>query len=153
VRDFSDGLRIRSASAVAIMFGVLTVLSDRRIILGPPAAAVEAVPIVQWFNFGAGFAYVLAGGLLAGKPWAIWLATIIPLSTIAIFGAFGAPILLGEPHGARTIVGMMLRMVIWQAITFIAWRAAPAAAGSLQDCRGSPQIARKAAPTRMRETP
>lgn len=152
MRDFSDGWGLRGASAAAIIFGVLTLLSDERILLGPPAAAGEAVPFVQWFNFVAGFAYVLAGGgLLAGKPWAVWLATIIALSTITVFGALGVHILLGEPHEARTIVGMMLRMVVWQAITIIVWRAALATDGDLQECRSSSRIIRTQALVRPRK--
>jgi hypothetical protein len=120
--------------------------------LGLPAAAGEAVPFVRWFNFGAGFAYILAGGgLLAGKPWAVWLATIIVLSTITVFGAFGVHILLGEPHEARMNVGMMLRMVVWQAITIIAWRAALATDGSLQECRSRARIVRMPALARKRQ--
>lgn len=154
MRDFSDGWGLRGASAAAIMFGVLTVLSDGRILLGPPAAAGEAVPFVHWFNFGAGFAYVLAGGgLLTGKPWAVWLATIIALSTIMVFGAFGVHILLGRPYEAHTIGGMMLRMVAWQIITIIAWRSALTTDGGLQECRSSLQVMRTPTRARLRERP
>jgi hypothetical protein len=78
-------LNIRSAGIaagiLAILFGVLTIASGGRALFGDEAARKAvgaAVPFVLWFNFGAGFAYVLAGiGLLMKRRWAVWLSALI----------------------------------------------------------------------------
>ena len=57
-------MTLRIAALVAVVFGIATVFSGGRVLFGPEAARVAAgavVPFVLWFNFVAGFAYVLAG--------------------------------------------------------------------------------------------
>lgn len=57
--------------------------------LGDTLIAVTGVPFVLWFNFAAGFAYVLAGiGLWRGAGWAPMLAIAIATATVAVFAAF-----------------------------------------------------------------
>ena len=49
------------------------------------------IGFVLWFNFLAGFAYVVAGvGLLAMQRWALWLSVAIAAATLLVFIAFGA---------------------------------------------------------------
>jgi hypothetical protein len=127
VQDPVGGRGLRAAAGAAILFGLLTVLSGGRAWFDPSAGG-EEVPFVVWFNYGAGFAYVLAGvGLLAREPWAVWLAGAIAVATTGVFGAVGIHLLLGGDCGSRTIAAMMLRTVVWQAITIMAWRGALAA--------------------------
>jgi len=53
-------------AAVATVFGLLTIVSGGRALFGGVDMGA-AVPFVLWFNFLAGFAYVLAGiGLWRG---------------------------------------------------------------------------------------
>ena len=70
------GLRI--AAAVAVAFGLLTLMEGGTVLFGSEAArrgAGHYVPFVLWFNFLAGFVYVVAGaGLWAHRRWAVWLA-------------------------------------------------------------------------------
>lgn len=64
------------ASGVAVVFGLATVISGGRALFGG-ADMGAVVPFVLWFNFVAGFAYLLAGiGLWRG----IWVA----ISTVAV---------------------------------------------------------------------
>ena len=66
-------LGIRIISVIAVLFGLLTILSGGRVLFGDPvarAAAGNTVPFVLWFNFGAGFAYVAVGiGLFLKTRW------------------------------------------------------------------------------------
>lgn len=79
------------AAIVAVLFGILTVLSGGRALFGGETARADvgdAVTFVLWFNFGAGFIYVLAGiGLVLWRWWAAPLSAAI--ATLAIFAAFG----------------------------------------------------------------
>ena len=81
------GLRLWAISLVAIGFGLLTLKEGGTILFGDDvarAAAGNYVPFVLWFNFLAGFAYVVAGaGLWLSQRWAVWLAI-----TIAVASAF-----------------------------------------------------------------
>ena len=73
------GLQIWAISLVAIGFGLLTIKEGGTILFGNDvahAAAGNYVPFVLWFNFLAGFAYVVAGaGLWLSQRWAVWLIT------------------------------------------------------------------------------
>lgn len=68
-------------SLVALGFGLLTIGEGGAVLLGDEAARVAAgnfVPFVLWFNFSAGFAYVVAGvGFWMQRRWAAWLAVAI----------------------------------------------------------------------------
>lgn len=76
------------AATVAMVFGLLTVISGGRALFGGVDMGA-VVPFVLWFNFAAGFAYVLAGiGLWRGTQWALGLSLAIALATAAVFAAF-----------------------------------------------------------------
>ncbi|MCC7320781.1 MAG: hypothetical protein IT542_07365 [Rubellimicrobium sp.] len=114
---------ITIAAAVAVVFGILTIVSGARALFGPgdPGAAV---PFVLWFNFVAGFAYVLAGiGLWLGARWAPALALVIAVATVAVFAAFLWHVTQGDPWMGRTMGAMVLRAGVWIWIALVARRA------------------------------
>jgi hypothetical protein len=116
----------RAVALVAVLFGLVT-LREGGMTLSGDEAAVEAagnyVPFVLWFNFAAGFAYVVAGiGLWLQKHWAVWLAVAIAAATALTFAAFGAHIYSGGAYEKRTVVAMSLRTLVWVTIAAIAWR-------------------------------
>ena len=87
-------------------------------------AAGDYVPFVLWFNFLAGFAYVIAGvGLFLWRGWAVKLSQLIALATVLVFVAFGLHILIGGSYELRTIGAMSLRSVLWLTIAFFSNRA------------------------------
>jgi hypothetical protein len=59
---------------LAVAFGLLTLKEGGSVLFGSDvarAAAGACVPFVLWFNFGAGFAYVVAGlGMGLRQRWA-----------------------------------------------------------------------------------
>lgn len=119
-------LRTWAIPLVAVAFGLLTIKEGGAILFGGEAARVAAgnyVPFVLWFNFMAGFAYVVAGvGLWLQQRWATRLAIIIAAATALIFAAFGAHILSGGAFEPRTVVAMSLRTLVWTTIAAIVWR-------------------------------
>jgi hypothetical protein len=124
VRKSQMGLRI--AAGVAVVFGLLTVVSGGRALFGGPearAAVGKAVPFVLWFNTLAGFAYVAAGiGLFARKRWAVWLSMTILLATVVVFAAFGLHVFQGGAYETRTVGAMTLRAAVWLVIAAVAVR-------------------------------
>lgn len=115
-------------SWVAAGFALLTIKEGGTILFGDEAARTAAgsyVPFVLWFNFLAGFAYVIAGiGLWARQRWAARLAIAIAAATALVFAAFGVHIYAGGAYEMRTVMAMSLRTLVWTAIAVIAWRTA-----------------------------
>ena len=113
-------------SIVAILFGLLTIKSGGSVIFvdGPDRlAAGNYIPFVVWFNFLAGFIYLVAGaGLWLKKQWAIRLSIFIAVATVIVFVAFGIAVLIGQAYEMRTVVAMSLRTFIWSVISLIAYR-------------------------------
>ncbi|MGE0854322.1 MAG: hypothetical protein AB7O44_32760 [Hyphomicrobiaceae bacterium] len=112
------------AGVVALLFGLLTIASGGQALFGDEAARKAvgaAVPFVLWFNFGAGFAYVVAGiGLLLRLPWAVWLSALIAAATALVFLAFGVHVLFGGSYEMRTVGAMALRSLVWIGIAVVA---------------------------------
>lgn len=119
-------------SLIAVAFGVLTIREGGAVLLHDGtarAAAGNYVPFVLWFNFVAGFAYVVAGaGLWMRQRWATWLAVAIAAATACVFAAFGLHVYSGGAYEQRTIIAMSLRTLVWAGIATMAWRLQVAAA-------------------------
>ncbi len=109
---------------VAILFGVATILVGGKTLVADPGLADDVVPFVLWFNFAAGFAYVIAGyGILVWRRWAAWLSVAIAVATVAAFVVFGVHVALGGSFAARTVGAMTLRSLVWIVIAVAACRA------------------------------
>ncbi|MGE0629890.1 MAG: hypothetical protein AB7O43_18965 [Hyphomicrobiaceae bacterium] len=113
---------LKVAAAVAVIFGLLTIVSGgRALFAGADMGAV--VPFVLRFNFAAGFAYILAGvGLWRGTGWGRALSAGIALATAAVFAAFLLHVWQGGAYEARTMGAMILRTGVWIAIAALAIR-------------------------------
>lgn len=119
-------LLLRAISLVATLFGLMTLKEGGTVLFGGEAARIAAgnyVPFVLWFNFVAGFAYVVAGaGLWLQQRWAVWLAVVIAIATALIFVAFGAYAYSGGEYEQRTVIAMTLRTLIWIVIATMSTR-------------------------------
>jgi hypothetical protein len=115
-----------AAGAVAVAFGLLTIRAGGAVLFGAEAAREAAgnyVPFVVWFNFLAGFVYVIAGvGLFARARWAAHLALAIAAATLIVFIAFGVHVATGGSYELRTVIAMKLRGALWLAIAAVAYR-------------------------------
>lgn len=122
--DRSPGVWI--VTVIALVFGMLTIKSGGSVLFIDGAARQAAgnyVPFVLWFNFLAGFAYLLAGaGLFMRKDWAPWLSIFIAGATIFVFALFGLHVLNDGAYEFRTVVAMSLRTVVWVLIATFAYR-------------------------------
>ena len=120
------GFRVWAISLVAVGFGLLTIKEGGTVLFGGEAARAAAgnyVPFVLWFNFVAGFAYVVAGaGMWMQQRWGAWLAVAIVAATALTFAVFGAHVYSGGAYEPRTVIAMSLRTLVWAAIAIIAWR-------------------------------
>ena len=117
---------IWAISLLAVVFGLMTLKEGGAVLFGSGEARTAAgnyVPFVLWFNFVAGFAYVVAGvGIWLQRRWAAGLALVIAAATALVFAAFGVHVLAGGEYELRTVVAMSLRTLVWAAIALIARR-------------------------------
>ncbi len=113
-------------AAVALVFGLVTIVSGGKVLFGGEAtreAAGNYMPFVVGFNFLAGFAYVIAAvGLALGQLWAERLALGIAAITALVFIYFGLFVLSGAPFEMRTVGAMTLRTALWAGIAWFACR-------------------------------
>ena len=120
------GIWMRVIALIAIAFGLLTIREGGAVLFFDGAARAAAgsyVPFVLWFNFLAGFAYVIAGaGLWLRHRWAVWLAVVIAAATAFAFAAFGAHVYAGGAYEMRTVIAMSFRTLVWVVIAAISWR-------------------------------
>lgn len=122
--DQSIGIWV--VTVIAIVFGLLTIKSGGSVLFVDGIARKDAgnyVPFVLWFNFLAGFAYLLAGaGLFMQKQWAAWISIFIVVATIFVFALLGFHILNEKMYEGRTVAAMSLRTVVWALIAMFAYR-------------------------------
>ncbi len=120
------GWGLKVAGAIGLVFGLLTIFSGGTALFGGEAARAavgNAVPFVLWFNFIAGFFYVLAGlGLLLRRRWAVWLSIAIAVATGLVLAAFGLHVAGGGLYETRTVGAMLLRTAVWASIAAVSWR-------------------------------
>ena len=113
-------------TSIAVLFGLLTIKAGGSVLFidgQDRQAAGNYVPFVVWFNFLAGFLYIIAGaGLWLQKRWAVWLSVFITLATLIVFAAFGIVVINGEAYEVRTVAAMSLRTVVWALISMFAYR-------------------------------
>lgn len=111
---------------IAVLFGLLTIKSGGMVLFVDGEAREQAgnyVPFVLWFNFIAGFAYLIAGaGLWKQQRWAAWLAILIAVATLVVFALFALHILDGGSHEQRTVIAMSARSLIWILIATFAYK-------------------------------
>ena len=120
---------IKAVAIFAVLFGVLTLFSGGQVLFVDGVGRADAgnyVPVVLWFNFIAGFLYIIAGiGLYLWRGWAVDLSMFISVATIAMFALFAVMIWSGVAWEPRTLAAMVLRSGVWLAIAFYAkalWR-------------------------------
>lgn len=126
-RDLRRGTGLRMAGAAAAVLGVMTVLSGGTVLFGGDQLsrlAGNVVSFVLWFNFLAGFAYVMTGiGLWFARGWARWMAIAILIGTAVVLCAFLVYVSQGGPHETRTLVALIFRTGFWAIVTSTALRA------------------------------
>ncbi len=111
---------------IAILFGLMTIKEGGTVLFTEAGklGAGNYVPFVLWFNFIAGFAYIMAGiALFRLKSCVRRLATVIAASTVIVFILFGVHIFNGGAYELRTVAAMSIRSLLWVSVAVAALRA------------------------------
>lgn len=102
---------------LAAAFGLMTITSGGGVLFFGNAArelAGDFVGFVVWFNFLAGFFYVIAGyGVFRWQRWAFPLSAAIAGLTVLAFAGFGIHVISGGSFEPRTVGAMFLRSGVW----------------------------------------
>jgi len=110
------------AAIAAAVFGVATIVSGAGTLFGPQevrAAAGAVVQFVLWFNFLAGFAYLVgAYALYRRRRWALGGAATIAGATAIVAIAFTVYTVSGGAFSWRTPGALLLRFGFWMAIAW-----------------------------------
>ncbi len=113
-------------AVVAVLFGLLTIKSGGSVIFIDGVdrqAAGHYVSFVVWFNFLAGFIYVITGiGLWMQKQWAVRLSIVIVIATLIVYAILGLHISGGGLYEMRTVIAMGFRSIIWVLIASYAYK-------------------------------
>lgn len=119
-------LLVNAVGIFATLFGIVTVASGGTALFGSAEAkamAGDVVGFVLWFNFLAGFLYVMAGiGLYARQHWAHRLALFIAVASTLVLLALGWHVVSGNAYEIRTVAAMLFRSVVWIVIALLSWR-------------------------------
>ena len=117
---------LRILAVAAIAFGALTVISGGRALFGGDEARASLgniVDFVLWFNFLAGFVYVLTGaGLWLNRAWSQWTASALAIATACVAAAFALHVMGGGAYEMRTAGALALRLGFWVVVTTLAVR-------------------------------
>ncbi len=82
-------------------------------------AAGNYVPFVLWFNFLAGFLYIVAGvGILMRHSQALLIVKFLAVATLGVFILVLAHVALGGAYEVKTIIAMIFRGGVWAVIWF-----------------------------------
>lgn len=107
----------RFAGIAAVLFGVITLFEGGRMVFGGPevwAAAGNVVPWVLYFNFTAGFVYVVTGLLtLFQHPNSKKLALVLAVANAVVLVSLGVYAAMGGLFELRTMAAMGVRTVFW----------------------------------------
>ncbi len=101
---------------LGVLFGIMTLKVGGTSLFTDEGriASGNYVPFVLWFNFIAGFFYLLAGvGMFLWKSWALLLAKLLAVSTAVIFAAFIGHVVLGGAYEMKTLIALLVRGGFW----------------------------------------
>ena len=116
--------RLHIFAAVGLLFGVVTLISSGRVLFGDSPLrqmASQDVLSIVWFNFYAGFAYIIAAiGLFKRARWAAWLASTIVGATLIAAATYTVNKLSGGSSELLTAWALGLRAGVWLIIAMAA---------------------------------
>ncbi|MBU2512597.1 hypothetical protein KJ966_14775 [bacterium] len=104
-------------AVIVIIFGIMTVIGGGRVLFpinGFQQTMGAVVPFVVWFNFLAGFFYIIAGfGFRNRKRWAVLLSLVIFLFTCLVFVVLMIYIYNNGEFELRTVYALIFRSAFW----------------------------------------
>lgn len=122
-QKFFPPIWLKGIALFGLIFGIITLFSGGSVLFGPESARISAgsyVPFVVWFNFTAGFFYIIAAiGVLLGKPWSCRLSVLIAAATAITAAIFAYYVSTGVGFEMRTVGALAVRAGFWSLMAFL----------------------------------
>lgn len=130
---FPSGKVAALAAAVAVLFGVATVLAGGRVLLGADPGYAVFRPLLL-FNTVMGVAYIVVGILAWRRTWlGVRGAAVIALLNVAVLGGIALLHLRGGPVAENSLQAMAFRAAVWIVLFVVLLLAGRANRASRQD--------------------
>lgn len=111
------------AASVAVVFSLLTTIEGTQVLLGITQPGYVVLTPLLIYNVLMGFVGLFAGVVLwRNLGWALKLTTLVVAAHIIVLLTVGVIYLSGGAVAAQSINAMVIRSVIWAAITLVAWK-------------------------------
>lgn len=122
-QKFLPAIWLKGIALFGLIFGIVTLFSGGSVLFGSESARISAgnyVPLVVWFNFTAGFFYIIAAiGVLLGKPWSYPLSVLIAVATATTAAIFAYYVSTGVGFEMRTVAALAVRTGFWSLMAFL----------------------------------
>ncbi len=112
-------------SIFSVIFGFLTIFAGGNALFTETGklAAGKIISLVLWYNFIAGFFYIITGlAIYRQKSIAVRLSMLLANSAFAIYFALIMHILEGKEYEMRTLYAMTFRTVYWITVAIIVFK-------------------------------
>lgn len=122
-------LALKALAVFGLIFGIVTLFSGGNVLFGPKSAQAAAgnyFPFVVWFNFLAGFVYIItAACILRRNIMALPLSMLIATCTAITAIAFAQFVSQGVNFEMRTVGALAIRTGFWSVVAYVLYRSKP----------------------------
>jgi len=111
------------AAGVAVVFSLLTTIEGTQVLLGITQPEYVVLTPLLIYNVLMGIVGLFAGVVLwRNLGWALKLTTLVVAAHIIVLLTVGVIYLSGGAVASHSVNAMVIRSVIWAAITLVAWK-------------------------------
>lgn len=111
------------AAGVAVVFSLLTIVEGTQVLLGITQPEYVVLTPLLIYNVLMGFIGLFAGVVLwINYGWSLRLTTMVVAAHLMVLLIVGVIYLSGGAVASHSVNAMVIRSVIWAAITLVAWK-------------------------------
>ncbi len=111
------------AAGVAVVFSLLTIVEGTQVLLGITQPEYVVLTPLLIYNVLMGFVGLFAGVVLwINYGWSLRLTTMVVAAHLIVLLIVGVIYLSDGAVASHSVNAMVIRSVIWAAITLVAWK-------------------------------
>lgn len=111
------------AASVAVVFSLLTIVEGTQVLLGITQPEYVVLTPLLIYNVLMGFVGLFAGIVLwINYAWSLRLTTMVVAAHLIVLLIVGVIYFSGGAVASHSVNAMVIRSVIWAAITLVAWK-------------------------------
>jgi len=122
-RTLNKNVFIKIAAVVAVLFSLLTIVEGTQVLLEITTPEYVVLTPLLIYNVFMGFVGLFAGIVLwRNLAWSLKLTTLVAAAHIIVLLIVVVIYISGGAVAAHSVNAMIIRSVIWAAITLVAWK-------------------------------